>query len=165
MIIYTPFIDVPRLSLQYSHEYQCMMFQWKFHIKFRFISPYQWMYIYIFHIIFMGISYPISRLSHINVPMKSPWNIRVSSAWLWAAAPHEANAECPVAELDESLGFKLQDLTKKEWFHHEKMWVNMIQTMKHGGSNHHKWCFNFNHEKWWLHDTRIFHIMSICRWW
>jgi hypothetical protein len=113
----------------------------------------------------MGISYPISRLSHINVPMKSPWNIRVSSAWLWAAAPHEANAECPVAELDESLGFKLQDLTKKEWFHHEKMWVNMIQTMKHGGSNHHKWCFNFNHEKWWLHDTRIFHIMSICRWW
>ena len=69
--------------------------------------------IYIFHIIFMGISYPISRLSHINVPMKSPWNIRVSSAWLWAAAPHEANAECPVAELDEHLGFKLHDLTKK----------------------------------------------------
>ena len=94
-----------------------------------------YIYIYIFHIIFMGISYPISRLSHINVPMKSPWNIRVSSAWLWAAAPHEANAECPVAELDEHLGFKLHDLTKK-----------MISPWKNGELT----LFKFNHETWWF---------------
>ena len=99
-----------------------------FHIKFRFISPYQWMYIYIY------IPYHIHGdfISHIKtIPYQCSNEISMEHPSLICMAVGSGATRgkrwVPCAELDESLGFKLQDLTKKEWFHHEQMWVNMIQ--------------------------------------